>query len=123
MRKRSVWINLVATALLALLLSATDGSGQPKDPPKGDKKEPPRSNQVLMRDKLTSANDALYGLALENFDKVAASAEMMRLISKAVSWHVLDSDVYNQYSKNVQEQAADLECHAMEKNLDAASLD
>jgi hypothetical protein len=124
MRKRSVCVGLIAAALLALVLPATDGLGQPKEPPKGDKKEPPpTSNQLLMRDKLTYAKDVLDGLSLENYGKVAASAELMRMISKAASWHVLDSDEYTQLSKNFQEQAADLERHAKEKNLDAASLD
>jgi hypothetical protein len=47
----------------------------------------------------------------------------MRMISRAASWYVLDSEEYTRYSKNFQEEARDLERHAKEKNLDAASLD
>ncbi len=93
------------------------GIGQEK------KEAPPRSNQLLMRDKLTFANKALDGLCVEDFNKIAESAEMMRMISRAASWHVIASDEYSAMSKNFQEQAADLERHAREKNLDAASLD
>jgi hypothetical protein len=94
-------------------------------PPKKDdkKEEVPTTKQVLMRDKLAYANKALDGLALEDFTKVVESAQMMRMISRASSWYVLDSDEYSRLSKNFQEQAADLERHAKEKNLDMAGLD
>jgi hypothetical protein len=48
---------------------------------------------------------------------------MMRMISRAASWYVIDSEEYARYSKNFQEQAADLERHAKEKNLEQAALD
>jgi hypothetical protein len=76
-----------------------------------------------MRDKLQFASKALDGLAVEDYGKIAESASMMRMISRAASWYVLDSDEYSRMSKNFQEQAADLERHAREKNLDAAALD
>jgi hypothetical protein len=88
-----------------------------------EKKPVITSNQVLMRDKLSYANKALEGLSLENFDQIAESAKMMRMISRAASWHVVDSDEYARYSKNFQEEAADLERHAKDKNLEAAALD
>ncbi len=91
--------------------------------PAQEKKPVVTSNQVLMRDKLSYANKALEGLSLEDFDKLAESAKMMRMISRAASWHVIDSDEYARYSKNFQEEAADLERHAKDKNLEAASLD
>jgi hypothetical protein len=109
----------------ALGLVATIGifaaSGSPAQV--GTKDHPPSSNQVLMRDKLSFANKALEGLAVQDFDKIAESGKMMRMISRAASWHVIDSDEYQRMSKNFQEQAADLERHAKEKNLDAAALD
>ena len=88
-----------------------------------EKKPVVTSNQVLMRDKLSYANKALEGLSLEDFDQIAESAKMMRMISRAASWHVIDSVEYARYSKNFQEEAADLERHAKDKNLDAAALD
>lgn len=124
--KKITTIGLIALAVLfTVSLLAGSGRGQSKDvAPKPDKKEPiPTSGQVLMRDKLTYANKALDGLSVEDFAKVAESGNMMRLISKAASWYVIPTDEYLRYSKNFQEQAADLERHAKEKNLDAAALD
>lgn len=95
----------------------------PPAPLQEQKKLGPTSTQVLMRDKLTQANRALEGLALEDFDKVAESAEKLRMISRASSWYVIDSEEYMRYSKNFQEEAVDLARHAKQKNLDAASLD
>ena len=104
---------------LALPSQTIDGSLAKKQQPG----QTPTSNQLLMRDKLTYANQALDGLATEDFPKIAKSGEMLRMISRAASWHVVDSDAYAHLSKNFQEQAADLVRHAKDKNLDAASLD
>lgn len=114
-----------AVALLAgaiLLAMSSFGLSQTKDAAE-EKKKPPMTGQILMRDKLIYANKALDGLSVEDFGKIAESAEMMRIISKAASWHVIDNDEYARLSKNFQEQAADMERHAKEKNLDAAALD
>ncbi len=83
----------------------------------------PTTNQAFMREKLARVNELLGGLAVEDFDKVAESAKTLRMISRAASWYVFDSDQYLRYSKNFQEQAADLERHAKDKNSDAAELD
>jgi hypothetical protein len=88
--------------------------------------EPPKrvtTNQMLMRDKLTYASKALEGLSLEDFDKIAEAGNMMGIISRAAAWHIIPTDQYVRMSKNFQEQARDLERHAKEKNLDAASMD
>jgi hypothetical protein len=116
---------LALTALAVVSFLAASGHGQTKDASAGaDKKEPvPTSSQVLMRDKLAYANKALDGLSVEDYTKVAESGNMMRMISKAASWYVIPTDEYLRYSKNFQEQATDLERHAKEKNLDAATLD
>jgi hypothetical protein len=109
---------LTALVVVSFLAASKDAS------PGTDKKEPvPTSSQVLMRDKLAYANKALDGLSVEDYTKVAESGNMMRMISKAASWYVIPTDEYLRYSKNFQEQATDLERHAKEKNLDAATLD
>jgi len=124
--KRNVGIGLVVVVALAVGGLPLAGRSQTKDTsPKGDtkKEQPPTGKQVLMRDKLAYANKALEGLSVEDFAKVVESAQMMRMISRASSWYVLDSEEYTRLSKNFQEQAADLERHAKEKNLDMAGLD
>jgi hypothetical protein len=125
--RRNLGIGVVFfAALLTVATGALCGLGQTKDRANAadDKQRASRTTpQVLMRDKLTYANQALEGLVVEDFDKLAKSADMMRIISRAASWYVIGSDEYKRYSKNFQEQAADLERHAKDKNLDAANLD
>lgn len=82
------------------------------------------SNQLLMRDKLTQMNRVLEGLTLDKFSQVEDAAKTLGMISRATSWHIPDpTPRYERLSKNFQEQAADLERHAKEHNLDAATLD
>jgi len=126
MRRRFAKVSLVLVVIAGLCGSALDGHTQTKDDGSAaQKKKEPQANtqQLLMRDKLTYAKDALDGLAVEDFAKIVRSGQMMRMISRASSWYVLDSDEYHRFSKNFQEQAADLERHAKDKNLDAAALD
>jgi hypothetical protein len=82
------------------------------------------SNQALMRDKLTQMNKVLEGITQDDFSDVEGAARTLLMISKATSWHVVDpSPQYTRLSKNFQEQAADLERHAKERNTEAATLD
>lgn len=112
----------VAVALAVVGWAALAGQTQTKAPPP-KKAADPTGKQVLMRDKLTHAKDVLDGLSVEDYDKVARGAEFLRMISKAASWYVFDSEEYHRMSKDFQEQATDLERHAKAKNLDAATLD
>jgi hypothetical protein len=125
--KRNGWMVLATVVVIGVGDRALSGGSQTKDaaPSKGQVKpqDSPTGKQVLMRDKLAYANKALEGLSVEDFAKVVESAQMMRMISRASSWYVLDSDEYTRLSKNFQEQAADLERHARDKNLDMAGLD
>lgn len=82
------------------------------------------SNQLLMRDKLVQMNAVLEGLTMNNFAEIEEAAKTLRMISQATSWHINDpTPQYNRISKNFQEQTADLERHAKEKNVEAATLD
>jgi cytochrome c556 len=82
------------------------------------------SNQLLMRDKLAQMNQILAGITLGDFDQVEKSARTLGMISKATSWHIVEQTPrYKRLSKNFQEQAADLERHAREKDEEAAALD
>jgi hypothetical protein len=83
-----------------------------------------RSNQMLMRDKLVMMNRVLEGITLDKFDQVEQSAKTLGMISRAASWHISDpTPRYQRLSKNFQEQAADLERHAKEHAVEAATLD
>lgn len=82
------------------------------------------SNQALMRDKLKHMSQILSGLTMDNFDQVAENAATLAMISRATSWHIAEpTPKYQRLSKNFQEQARDLERHALEKNIEAATLD
>jgi hypothetical protein len=82
------------------------------------------SNQVLMRDKLVQMNRILEGLTLDQFDQVAAAGERLWMISKATGWHISDpTPRYELLAKNFQEMSGDLQRHAQERNVEAATLD
>lgn len=82
------------------------------------------SNQALMRDKLKHMSQILNGLTMDNFEQVAENALALAMISRATSWHIAEpTPKYQRLSKNFQEQARDLERHALEKNIEAATLD
>ena len=88
------------------------------------KTAPLTSTQMLMRDKLVQMNLILEGITLDNFKQVEESAETLRIISQATSWHINDpTPQYNRLNANFHEQTADLGRHAKDKNAEAATLD
>jgi hypothetical protein len=108
-------------AAACLLACASLGQSQEA---KSDKAKDLTSNQALMRDKLIQVNRVLEGITLDDFKQVEESAETLRMISRAASWHIVDqTPQYKRLAKNFQEQAADLERHARERNAEAATLD
>ena len=104
-----------------LVICSAIGIGQEKA---ANKAGTLRSNQALMRNKLVQMNLILEGITLDKFEQAAKSAETLKMISRAASWHIVDpTPRYKRLSMNFQEQAADLERHAKEQNVDAATLD
>ena len=109
--------------LTAVCILAIPSVGKSQDQ-KGETSQKLTSNQVLMRDKLMQMNRILEGLTLEKFDQVEQSAKTLEMISHATSWHIVEpTPRYERLSKNFQEQTGDLERHAKERNIDAATLD
>lgn len=109
--------------LVAAFVFVTSSLGKPQDQKTGKAKQL-TSNQVLMRDKLVQMNRILEGITLNDFDEAKDGAKTLGMISKAASWHIADpTKRYERLSKNFQEQAADLERHANDRNTDAATLD
>ena len=97
--------------------------GESQDGKTGEAKDL-TSNQSLMRKKLAHMNLILEGITLDQFDQVEKSATTLRDISRATGWHIVDqTPQYKRLSKNFQEQAMDLERHALEQNVEAATLD
>jgi hypothetical protein len=103
------------------LISCARGVAQEKAT---GKSETPRSNQVLMRNKLVQMNAILEGITLGKPEQVMESAKTLKMISQAASWHIVDpTPRYKRLSKSFQEQATDLERHAKEQDFEAATLD
>ena len=114
---------VLSIALATVCILVISSVGKPQDQ-RTDKSKELTSNQMLMRDKLVQMNRILEGLTLDKFDQVEESAKTLGMISRAASWHIADpTPRYERLSKNFQEQAADLERHAKERNIDAATLD
>jgi hypothetical protein len=114
---------VLSAALAVACVLVVSSVGKPQDQ-NTDKSKELTSNQMLMRDKLVQMNRILEGLTLDKFDQVEDSAKTLQMISRAASWHIADpTPRYERLSKNFQEQAADLERHAKERNTDAATLD
>jgi hypothetical protein len=108
-------------AIACLLVMPTSGELQPSQI---GKEEQFTSNRMLMRDKLKQMGRILEGLTLNQFDQVEDGAKTLGMISRAASWHIADpTPRYQRLSKNFQELASDLERHAKERNIDAATLD
>jgi len=113
----------IATSALLVVVTVLICSsvGQSQD---RQKEKDLTSNQALMRDKLLQVNRVLEGITLEKFDQVQEAAATLRMISRATSWHIVDpTPRYKRLSNNFQEQAADLERHAKEQNVEATTLD
>lgn len=110
-------------SLLAVLMAICSAIGIAQEKAT-DKAEKLRSNQALMRNKLVQMNRILEGLTLDKFDQSEEGAKTLNMISRATSWHIVDpTPRYKRLSLNFQEQAADLQRHAKEQNVEAATLD
>ncbi len=76
----------------------------------------------LMRRKLSHSQKVLEGIAVKDFEEIAASAEELIAISKEAEWQVLKTPAYELYSNEFRRSAETLVKNAKDKNLDAAAL-
>jgi len=93
-------------------------SAQQTPPPR-----PPTPHQLLMREKLKYSNKALEGLSMGDCRMIEEAGKKLGVISRTAAHQIIPTEQYRLMSKNFQEQAEDLERHAREKNLDAATMD
>jgi hypothetical protein len=111
-----------AVLLVVVLIFSVESNSLSQNPGQANRQQ--TSNQALMRDKLAQMNRILEGITLDKFDQVQEGAKKLGMISKATSWHIPNpTPQYTRMSKNFQEQSADLERHARERNGEAATLD
>lgn len=101
---------------LAAVVAAGVGHAQEKKPP--DKAKPP----TVMQRKLTHAQRALEGLAVNDFARVEAAADELTQCAQEASWRVLKTPRYELYSNDFVRQLASLKKAARAKNTDAAAL-
>ena len=64
----------------------------------------------------------LEGVAVGDFDEIAANAEELIAISKQAEWRVFKTPQYELRSNEFRRTADELIKHAEAKNLDAAAL-
>ncbi len=75
----------------------------------------------FMRAKLVHSQNVVEGLVRGDFDKISKGAQEMSLLSLAVTWQVLQTPQYIEYSKKFRTAANALSEAAREKNLDRAT--
>jgi len=81
-----------------------------------------KKTQQLMKKKLAHSQKVLEGIALNDFDTIAANARDLIQISKAVEWRALKSPQYEIFSNDFRRAADAMILAAKEKNLDGAAL-
>jgi cytochrome c556 len=81
-----------------------------------------RANKEFMRDKLELSQKVLEGLALEDFNLIAAKSQKLSAMSQAASWQVFDNPDYAQQSVDFRKNVDALTRAAERKNIDAATL-
>jgi hypothetical protein len=102
---------IVVTALALSVLPFTGTRGAEFEP-----------TSELMRRKLAQSQKVLEGVAVNDFEKIAAGAEELIAISKEAEWQALKTPRYELYSNEFRRSAETLIKNAKDKNLDAAAL-
>lgn len=81
-----------------------------------------RATKEFMRDKMELAQKVLEGLALEDFDLIAAKAQRLSSMSQEAPWQVFENPDYAQHSVTFRRQADAMVRAAKDKNIDGATL-
>ena len=110
-RNRSAWILLALLPLSVIFLAAAQ---------QDDQKPPSRA--TFMRNKLMHAQKVLEGIAKENYDEIAKSAQAISLLTLEEQWNVITTEDYLRQSRAFRDAADALTEAAKARNLDAASL-
>lgn len=110
MKAASTAIALVAVVLAAVALGYQD-----------PQKIEPDSTKFMHR-KLDASRDVVEGLAIEDFPKIATSAQDLMLLSLESEWNVIQTQRFLDMSGEFRSSAERLRDAAKDKNLDAATL-
>jgi hypothetical protein len=91
-------------------------------PLSGDNPREPKKVSDLMKNKLENAQKVLEGIAKNDFDKIAKSADDLMLISKKAEFQAIKTPRYEVHMNEFRRAAEGLIDNAKTKNLDGAAL-
>jgi len=84
--------------------------------------EQPNKVSKFMRAKLGHSQKILEGLATDDLEMVAENAQDLSLLSLEAGWQVLQTEDYQQQSREFRRATDALKSAAKKKNLDGAAL-
>jgi cytochrome c556 len=113
--RKILWIGMALAVVLSVGILAVTS---PAEEPKKDKD----GTQALMQRKLKESQKALEGIALNDYNKISASADELIDISKTAEWKVLKDPQYEVFSNEFRRRVDQMRTAAKEKNLDGATL-
>lgn len=76
----------------------------------------------FMKLKLSHAQGLLEGIAMEDFDAIIKHSQDLSLLSREVTWRVLQTEDYLQHSVEFRRAADAVNAAGKKKNLDGAAL-
>lgn len=97
-----------------------DQDQDPQDP--SDKSVRPLDTSTFMTRKLDSARNIVSGLAMEDFELIAKSAQDLKLLSLESQWELYQTIEYVRMSQEFRDSSGRLQDAAHAKNLDGATL-
>jgi hypothetical protein len=78
--------------------------------------------KAFMRQKLTSSQEILEGLAMEDFELIEKGARQLKVMSVAAEFMVLKDPLYAEYADDFRRTVNKMEKAAKEKRIDGATL-
>jgi cytochrome c556 len=109
---RSIGLATVLGTVFAISVSLTTIQGEQEGKPV----------ETFMRAKLAHSQSILEGLAVENYDQIAKSAQALTLLSQEADWKVLQTAEYAHQSELFRRNTKALTEAARKHNLDGATL-
>ncbi|MCX6123649.1 MAG: hypothetical protein NTV34_02700 [Proteobacteria bacterium] len=108
---------LLSAAMVCSAPAGRSEEGPPSQEPSGK-----TTAQILMQDKIRMANELFSGMIGRDLDKVLKSAEALKLISKATSWHRPNDAEFNFNARSFQNSTESLIENAQTKNYEGLGM-
>ncbi|MEI6340632.1 MAG: hypothetical protein WCR07_01640 [Verrucomicrobiota bacterium] len=117
MKTKQVSACFLGVAVVGVAWMATGDSVLRANAPGGD-----RLTAEVMREKLGLSQQALKGLALQDFTLLRGSADRLVKLSQASGWAARQTPEYELFTTEFRRAAAELSRAAADKNIDGATL-